>query len=685
MRTFLRATLGLLILYSASFGGIENKQSYAMSDDPVLKKVLDMAPYYSHKASLFLQRLAVEDAPELLARELSVQVRHFIPGLDVLAYKNFLLEQIPSRKSRFGRIDRIESSLPPIARNAESTIQKVNGIDKDCWSPTMAISRSGNLILVVWQDERRGTANPDIYGQYFDASLKAIGTNFRVHSENGSAAQSTPAIAATSDSGFVVAWEDDRDGRPTIYWRSFDSARTPKGDEKSVDITQDKNQYFPALSADSVGFFMVAWLQDDEGDQNIYARRFANSGQAQYAGFLVNNDYPNQNLQWSPAVASDDAGATLIVWEDKRNGNSDVFGQRMKADGSKQASNFKVNDISGSSIQWRPAVAAKAGRFVVCWEDFRQQPNAVYAKWFGASFLELVGELQVDDSGEQGAREFPSVALNQSGESLFSWQDSRANSWDIYARRFDANQIAQETFTLSADTADGDQTRPTVQMLDNSAVFVWLDQLKPEEIQNVFIGYREWNVVPVELSAFRTTVMGNSVRLEWNTASESSNFGFEVRRKTRNGDFEKVGFVAGHGTTSRSAAYFYEDTNLPRGIYSYRLKQIDTSGDYSFFESAEVLIDGPAEFSLQQNYPNPFNPFTRIQYALPQETMVDLQILNLKGQVIRCLVSERQPARVHEVEWDGKDDRGQQATSGIYFCRLQADDFSQTRRLILMR
>ncbi len=685
MRKTAASVVWLLILCTISFAKLEKSKLAQISKDSIIQDAIAKAPYYSYKVNLLLRRLAVDDAPELAVRELAVEMRHFCPSLQTRLYEQSLLATLFMNTSPRGPGEYMNSRSGLVWADIDSTFQKVNGTDKDCWNPAMAMSKTGDLILVVWQDERRGAANPDIYGQYFDPSLAAIGTNFKIHSESGSAAQSTPAIAATSDGGFVVVWEDDRDGRPTIYWRGFDSLRVAKGDEKSVDITQGKNQYFAAVSADSVGYFTVVWLQDDDGDNNIYARKFANSGQEQYAGFRVNTDTGDQTLQWSPEVASANDGSTLIVWEDKRNGNSDVYGQRMKADGSKQAGNFKVNDIAGSSIQWRPSVAAKAGRFITCWEDYRQQPNTVYAKWFDASLLELAPELRVDESGEQGSREYPTIALNQKGECLFAWQDSRANSWDIYARRFDANQVAQETFTLSADTADGDQTRPAVQMLDNSAVFVWLNQLQPEETQNVFIGTRDWQVVPVELSSFRATVTGNNVRLEWNTASESGNFGFEVQRKTRRGYYEKVGFVAGHGTTSRSAAYFYEDRELPPGTYSYRLKQIDNSGDHSFSESTVVMIAGPAEFSLQQNYPNPFNPSTRIRYALPEETLVDLRILNLNGQVIRALVTGHQAARVHEVEWDGKDDRGQQASSGIYFCRLQAGDFSQTRRLVLMR
>ncbi len=93
----------------------------------------------------------------------------------------------------------------------------------------------------------------------------------------------------------------------------------------------------------------------------------------------------------------------------------------------------------------------------------------------------------------------------------------------------------------------------------------------------------------------------------------------------------------------------------------------------------------PTDFDLAQNYPNPFNPSTTIRYQLPVNVNVQLVIINSIGQVIRTLTDGMTLAGSHSVLWDGRDDNGGKVSSGLYFYRLQAGDFSQTRKMILMQ
>ena len=99
--------------------------------------------------------------------------------------------------------------------------------------------------------------------------------------------------------------------------------------------------------------------------------------------------------------------------------------------------------------------------------------------------------------------------------------------------------------------------------------------------------------------------------------------------------------------------------------------------------SATGLV--PQEYNLHQNYPNPFNPGTYISYSLPVPGRVELSIYNVRGQLVRTLVDHAQPAGQHLAQWDGRDTRGQLATSGIYFYRLTANGWSQAKKMILMK
>ncbi len=136
--------------------------------------------------------------------------------------------------------------------------------------------------------------------------------------------------------------------------------------------------------------------------------------------------------------------------------------------------------------------------------------------------------------------------------------------------------------------------------------------------------------VPVELTSFTANVRENNVMLEWATATEVNNYGFEIERQVGSskaaGNWEMIKFVEGHGNSNSPKQYSFTDKNLIGGsLFKYRLKQIDNDGTYEYSDEIEVEII-PVEFALYQNYPNPFNPTTKIRYQLPRESKVIIKI-----------------------------------------------------------
>ncbi|MFH0931841.1 MAG: T9SS type A sorting domain-containing protein, partial [Candidatus Zixiibacteriota bacterium] len=93
----------------------------------------------------------------------------------------------------------------------------------------------------------------------------------------------------------------------------------------------------------------------------------------------------------------------------------------------------------------------------------------------------------------------------------------------------------------------------------------------------------------------------------------------------------------------------------------------------------------PTVFSLSQNYPNPFNPKTLIRFTLPKDSWVKMEVYNILGQKVKTLVDEKLTAGVKEVEWDSKDDNGLEVASGIYFYRIKADDFSDIKKMVMLK
>jgi hypothetical protein len=93
----------------------------------------------------------------------------------------------------------------------------------------------------------------------------------------------------------------------------------------------------------------------------------------------------------------------------------------------------------------------------------------------------------------------------------------------------------------------------------------------------------------------------------------------------------------------------------------------------------------PEKFELGRNYPNPFNPSTTISFALPGEIAIELKIYNIRGQEVKTLISKVMPAGYHEVVWDGKNSGGEEVSSGVYFYRLTAGEFSESRKMIMLK
>ncbi len=190
--------------------------------------------------------------------------------------------------------------------------------------------------------------------------------------------------------------------------------------------------------------------------------------------------------------------------------------------------------------------------------------------------------------------------------------------------------------------------------------------------------------VPVELVSFTAFVKDGDVILNWKTATELNNKGFEIERafKSNSGqlDWIKIGFVEGNGTTSEQQQYTFTDKKLAVNSYLYRLKQIDFDGTFIYSQEIEVDVNSPIFFELSQNYPNPFNPMTVIKYQLPSNGFVSLKVYDVLGSEIKTLVNEFMNAGYYEVEFNASD-----LPSGVYLYKLQTDNFNAVKKMILAR
>jgi len=200
-----------------------------------------------------------------------------------------------------------------------------------------------------------------------------------------------------------------------------------------------------------------------------------------------------------------------------------------------------------------------------------------------------------------------------------------------------------------------------------------------------------YDFVPVELVSFTAHATASKVTLNWSTASETNNRGFEIERASSSNThlsvgtsplqvWEKIGFVEGKGTTTDYSNYTFIDQLNEQGKYFYRLKQIDFDGSINYSNEVEVDFIGVTEFALHQNYPNPFNPSTMISYQLPIDSKVQLKVYDILGTEVITLVNEMKSAGKYDVVFDAS-----KLSSGTYFYTIIADGFVQTKKMLLVK
>lgn len=192
-------------------------------------------------------------------------------------------------------------------------------------------------------------------------------------------------------------------------------------------------------------------------------------------------------------------------------------------------------------------------------------------------------------------------------------------------------------------------------------------------------------IIPVELLSFNASISGNLITLNWVTATEMNNCGFEVQRKINDGSFETIAFIEGKGTTMEQQNYIFTDKASVAGNYSYRLKQVDFDGSFEITDAVEVDFTAPVDFSLNQNYPNPFNPTTIINFGLAVDANVSIKIYNTLGQEVTTLLNGEMKAGLHDVEFNASS-----FSSGVYFYQIEAQgvngtNFSSVKKMMLMK
>lgn len=184
--------------------------------------------------------------------------------------------------------------------------------------------------------------------------------------------------------------------------------------------------------------------------------------------------------------------------------------------------------------------------------------------------------------------------------------------------------------------------------------------------------------IPVELISFTANYSQAGTFLEWITATEQNNLGFEIQKRTENNDFFTIGFVEGNGTSTTENYYSFLDENPGAEKVIYRLKQIDYNGSYKYSSEIEVEIQTISDYRLYQNFPNPFNPVTLIKFINPNPSFVNIVVYDILGNEVTTLVNEEKQPGIYEILFNADG-----LSSGVYMAVLKAENFRQVIKMVL--
>lgn len=335
------------------------------------------------------------------------------------------------------------------------------------WQAYPAVASDGTNYLVVWTDNRNGSY--DIYGTRVSAAgvvLDVMG----IAISTAISEQNYPAVAFDG-TNYLVVWQDLRTGTWDIYGTRVKTDGTVIDDAGVMMSNASNHQYYPDVAFDGTNY-LVVWYDNRTGSvsYDIYGTRVSKAGTVLDAsGIIISNASGNQQL---PAVAFDGTNY-LVVWADYRSG-ADIYGARVAPSGAVQedtATNIMISNAS-SNQEW-PDVAFNGTDYLVVWQDSRTGNWDIYGARVDTdgAVLDATG---LSICGNANQQYYPAVASDGSNY-LVVWQDYRNSNYDIYGSRVDGDGTALDPLGLTLSIAVNTQEYPAVVYGGSSYFVAWND------------------------------------------------------------------------------------------------------------------------------------------------------------------------------------------------------------------
>lgn len=444
-------------------------------------------------------------------------------------------------------------------------------------------------------------------------------------------------IAAAGDT-VIVFFSDTRDGNDEIYYKRS----TDGGDSWSADtrLTNAPSLSWCPSTVISGAIVHVVWYDNRDGNNEIYYNRSSDAGVSWGIDTRLSNA---PGYSGTPSLAI--SGSTLhLTWEDGRDGNNEIYYKRSTDNGLTWEQDIRLTNAP--QISELPSIAAYGSNVQICWDDRRDGNYEIYFKRStdgGSSW-----EPDVRLTNNILSQYFSCLGINELYTHIV-WYDNRVGFEEIYYKRSTDGGISFGPDTRLTNTTSVSEY-PNIAVHGNNVHIVWDDD-RNNSASDIY---------------YKRSLDGGTT---WEV---------DLRLTTTSTTWRDFAAIAVSGTELHVV---WEDTRPGDGWEIYYMK--NTNGNPIGVISVNNEI--PLDYSLLQNYPNPFNPETKIRFNIPQNNgsnvkNVSILIYNSLGQVVETLFNSSLKPGSYEIIW-----KADQFSSGIYFYKLITNDFTETKKMVLIK
>lgn len=493
---------------------------------------------------------------------------------------------------------------------------------------------------------------------------------------SGSFTAQTPLNTNASTAEDVYAADLDGDGDVdvlsasrldnTIEWYENDGATNPTFTAHTITTLASGATSVYAADLDGDGDIdvlsssqfddTIAWYANDGAASPTFTRHVVSTSVDLAYAVLAADIDGDGDLDILSASAGDDT----IAWYESDGTGLPTFTRQIVATPPGLALAVYAADLDGDGDL--DVLSSSAGDQTIAWHENNGATDPLFTEHVLTTAHTFVPAVYAADVDGDGDVDILSASAN---DDIIAWYKNDGSTDPTFTKHTLTTAMDLPLDVYTADlNGDGDLDLLTASGSDNT--IAWLDQ--------------DNATLPVELTMFTAIQDANDLVLHWQTASETNNAGFEVQQRMPDAIWHTLDFVEGTGTTVNAQQYEHRVALSASGLHTFRLKQIDYDGTFSYSDLLEVEAVVAFTWGLEPAYPNPSNAQTHLRYTVATPSRIHLAIYDVVGREVTVLENRVQDAGHYEVVWSSTG-----IANGMYLVRLTTAQGTFTRTVVLQR